>query len=82
MHFKQMEIKVQNWEPQITPERQTRSHARAQAVLAPTPRVPLDSTPEVPQLRAQLDRGNPIYKEQTYPGRREEDQEDKAHFQE
>ncbi|MBW0539946.1 hypothetical protein O181_079661 [Austropuccinia psidii MF-1] len=39
------------------PAIQTRSQARAQAVLTPTPRVPLDSTPEVPQLRAQLDRG-------------------------
>ncbi|MBW0575992.1 hypothetical protein O181_115707 [Austropuccinia psidii MF-1] len=39
------------------PERQTRSQARTQAVLTLTPRVPLDSTPAVPQLRAQLDRG-------------------------
>ncbi|MBW0487274.1 hypothetical protein O181_026989 [Austropuccinia psidii MF-1] len=39
------------------PARQTRSQARAQAVLTPTPRAPLDGTPEVPQLRAQLDRG-------------------------
>ncbi|MBW0559868.1 hypothetical protein O181_099583 [Austropuccinia psidii MF-1] len=39
------------------PARQTRSHTRAQAVLTPTPRAPLDSTPEVPQLRAQLDQG-------------------------
>ncbi|MBW0553506.1 hypothetical protein O181_093221 [Austropuccinia psidii MF-1] len=38
------------------PERQTRSQARTQAVLTPTPRVPLDGIPEVPQLRAQLDR--------------------------
>ncbi|MBW0517826.1 hypothetical protein O181_057541 [Austropuccinia psidii MF-1] len=35
------------------PERQTRS----QAVLTPTPRAPLDGTPEVPQLRTQLERG-------------------------
>ncbi|MBW0464593.1 hypothetical protein O181_004308 [Austropuccinia psidii MF-1] len=34
------------------PARQTRSQARA-----PTPRAPLDGTPAVPQLRAQLDRG-------------------------
>ncbi|MBW0470446.1 hypothetical protein O181_010161 [Austropuccinia psidii MF-1] len=34
------------------PARQTRS----QAVLAQTPRVPLDGTSEVPQLRAHLDR--------------------------
>ncbi|MBW0478549.1 hypothetical protein O181_018264 [Austropuccinia psidii MF-1] len=37
--------------------RKTRSHARTQAVLTPTPRAPLDCTPAVPQLRAQLDRG-------------------------
>ncbi|MBW0481039.1 hypothetical protein O181_020754 [Austropuccinia psidii MF-1] len=30
---------------------------KAQYVLTPTPRAPLDSTPAVPQLRAQLDRG-------------------------
>ncbi|MBW0472494.1 hypothetical protein O181_012209 [Austropuccinia psidii MF-1] len=36
---------------------QTRSQARAQAFLTPTPRIPLDGTPTVPQLRAQLDRG-------------------------
>ncbi|MBW0563328.1 hypothetical protein O181_103043 [Austropuccinia psidii MF-1] len=39
------------------PARQTRSQARAQAALNLTPRVPLDGTPEVPQLRAHLDRG-------------------------
>ncbi|MBW0554316.1 hypothetical protein O181_094031 [Austropuccinia psidii MF-1] len=39
------------------PVRQTRSQARAQAVLTPTPRAPLDGTPAVPQLRAQLDSG-------------------------
>ncbi|MBW0466766.1 hypothetical protein O181_006481 [Austropuccinia psidii MF-1] len=38
------------------PERQKRSQARAQAFLTPTPRVPLDSTPEVPQLRAPFGR--------------------------
>ncbi|MBW0570902.1 hypothetical protein O181_110617 [Austropuccinia psidii MF-1] len=30
---------------------------RTQDVLTPTPRVPLDGTPAVPQLRAHLDRG-------------------------
>ncbi|MBW0515085.1 hypothetical protein O181_054800 [Austropuccinia psidii MF-1] len=40
-----------------SPSRQTRSQARAQAVLTPTPRAPLDCTPEVPQLRAQLEKG-------------------------
>ncbi|MBW0478313.1 hypothetical protein O181_018028 [Austropuccinia psidii MF-1] len=39
------------------PARQTRSQPRAQAVLTPTPQAPLDGTPAVPQLRAQLDRG-------------------------
>ncbi|MBW0530764.1 hypothetical protein O181_070479 [Austropuccinia psidii MF-1] len=38
--------------------RQTRSQARAQAFLTPTPRAPLDGTSAVPQLRAQLDRGH------------------------
>ncbi|MBW0485331.1 hypothetical protein O181_025046 [Austropuccinia psidii MF-1] len=36
---------------------QTRSQARPQAILTPTPRAPLDGTAAVPQLRAQLDRG-------------------------
>ncbi|MBW0519042.1 hypothetical protein O181_058757 [Austropuccinia psidii MF-1] len=39
------------------PEIHTISQARTQAVLTPTSRAPLDSTPAVPQLRAQLDRG-------------------------
>ncbi|MBW0508639.1 hypothetical protein O181_048354 [Austropuccinia psidii MF-1] len=39
------------------PARQIRSHIRTQAVLTPTPSAPLDGTPAVPQLRAQLDRG-------------------------
>ncbi|MBW0496348.1 hypothetical protein O181_036063 [Austropuccinia psidii MF-1] len=47
------------------PERQTRS----QAVLTPTPRAPLEGTPAVPQLRAQLDRG-PIM-EEAAPSRKE-----------
>ncbi|MBW0482192.1 hypothetical protein O181_021907 [Austropuccinia psidii MF-1] len=37
--------------------RQTRSQARTQAVLTPNTRAPLDGTPAVPQLRANLDRG-------------------------
>ncbi|MBW0568758.1 hypothetical protein O181_108473 [Austropuccinia psidii MF-1] len=52
-----------------SPARQTRSQARTQAVLTPTPRAPLDSTPAVPQLRAQLDRG-PIM-EGAEPSRKE-----------
>ncbi|MBW0507594.1 hypothetical protein O181_047309 [Austropuccinia psidii MF-1] len=43
------------------PARQTRSQARTQAVLTPTPRAPFDGTPAVSQLRAKLDRG-PILK--------------------
>ncbi|MBW0537467.1 hypothetical protein O181_077182 [Austropuccinia psidii MF-1] len=39
------------------PPRKTRSQAKAQAALTPTPRVPLDGTPAVPQLRAQFNRG-------------------------
>ncbi|MBW0486198.1 hypothetical protein O181_025913 [Austropuccinia psidii MF-1] len=39
------------------PERHTISHTRAQSDLTPTPRAPLDGTPEIPQLRAHLDRG-------------------------
>ncbi|MBW0472044.1 hypothetical protein O181_011759 [Austropuccinia psidii MF-1] len=39
------------------PARQTRSQARAQPVITPTPTALLDGTPEVSQLRAHLDRG-------------------------
>ncbi|MBW0510685.1 hypothetical protein O181_050400 [Austropuccinia psidii MF-1] len=39
------------------PTRQTISQARTQAVHTPTPRAPVDSTPEVPQLRANSERG-------------------------
>ncbi|MBW0495142.1 hypothetical protein O181_034857 [Austropuccinia psidii MF-1] len=39
------------------PARQTRSKARAHAVLTPTQRAPLDGTPAVAQLGAKLDRG-------------------------
>ncbi|MBW0576558.1 hypothetical protein O181_116273 [Austropuccinia psidii MF-1] len=41
----------------LPPARQTRSKARTQAVHTSIPRVPLDGNPEVPQLRAHLDRG-------------------------
>ncbi|MBW0506210.1 hypothetical protein O181_045925 [Austropuccinia psidii MF-1] len=51
------------------PARQTRSQARAQAVLTPTPRVPLDGTPAVSQLRARLDRGPTL--EGAAPSRKE-----------
>ncbi|MBW0470145.1 hypothetical protein O181_009860 [Austropuccinia psidii MF-1] len=51
------------------PARQRRSQGSAQAVLTPTPRASLDSTQEVPQLRAQLDRG-PIL-EGAEPSRKE-----------
>ncbi|MBW0574718.1 hypothetical protein O181_114433 [Austropuccinia psidii MF-1] len=39
------------------PERQTKSQARAKDVITLTPRVPLDGIPDVPELRAHLDRG-------------------------
>ncbi|MBW0568205.1 hypothetical protein O181_107920 [Austropuccinia psidii MF-1] len=39
------------------PARKTRTQARTQAVLTPTPRAPLDGTPAVSQLRAKLERG-------------------------
>ncbi|MBW0589296.1 hypothetical protein O181_129011 [Austropuccinia psidii MF-1] len=51
------------------PARQTRSQARTQAVLTPTPRAPLDGTPAVPQLRAKLDRGPTL--EGAAPSRKE-----------
>ncbi|MBW0499013.1 hypothetical protein O181_038728 [Austropuccinia psidii MF-1] len=51
------------------PAKQTRSQARTQAVLTPTPRAPLDGTPAVSQLRAKLDRG-PIL-EGAAPSRKE-----------
>ncbi|MBW0542036.1 hypothetical protein O181_081751 [Austropuccinia psidii MF-1] len=46
------------------PERQTKSQARAKAVITLTPRVPLDGTPDVPQLRAHLDRGQVMEREE------------------
>ncbi|MBW0495482.1 hypothetical protein O181_035197 [Austropuccinia psidii MF-1] len=45
---------------QSPPARQTRSQARAQAVLTPTPRVPLERTPAVPQLRTPFGRSSTI----------------------
>ncbi|MBW0594015.1 hypothetical protein O181_133730 [Austropuccinia psidii MF-1] len=51
------------------PARKTISQARAQAVLTPTPRAPLEGIPEVPQLRAQLDRGT--HMEGEAPSRKE-----------
>ncbi|MBW0588981.1 hypothetical protein O181_128696 [Austropuccinia psidii MF-1] len=51
------------------PARQTRSQARTQAVLTPTPRAPLDGTPAVSQLRAKLHKG-PIL-EGSAPSRKE-----------
>ncbi|MBW0484729.1 hypothetical protein O181_024444 [Austropuccinia psidii MF-1] len=53
----------------LPPVRQTRSQARAQVVLTPTPRAPLDGTPVVPELRAQLDRGPTL--ERAAPSRKE-----------
>ncbi|MBW0587919.1 hypothetical protein O181_127634 [Austropuccinia psidii MF-1] len=51
------------------PARQTRSQARTQAVLTPTPRAPLDGTPAVSQPRAKLDRGPTL--EGAAPSRKE-----------
>ncbi|MBW0563741.1 hypothetical protein O181_103456 [Austropuccinia psidii MF-1] len=51
------------------PARQTRSQERAQAVITPTPRVPLDGTPAVPPLKAKSDRGS--IKEGAEPSRKE-----------
>ncbi|MBW0504985.1 hypothetical protein O181_044700, partial [Austropuccinia psidii MF-1] len=56
----------------LSPERQTRT----QAVLTKIPRAPLDGTPSVPQLRAQLDRGTvwkTIFKVPGEDGEEEED---------
>ncbi|MBW0492014.1 hypothetical protein O181_031729 [Austropuccinia psidii MF-1] len=65
------------------PARQTRSQARAQAVLTPTQRAPLDGTPAVPQLRAQLD-GGPRLSRATFkgPGEDGEEEEEKSVEQE
>ncbi|MBW0578637.1 hypothetical protein O181_118352 [Austropuccinia psidii MF-1] len=52
--------------------RQTRSQARTQAVLTPTPRAPLDGTPAGPQLRAKLDR-EPILEGPGEDGEEEEE---------
>ncbi|MBW0553739.1 hypothetical protein O181_093454 [Austropuccinia psidii MF-1] len=54
------------------PARQTISQARTQAVLTPTPRAPLDGTPEVPQLRAQLERATSL----KVPGEDDEEEEE------
>ncbi|MBW0488727.1 hypothetical protein O181_028442 [Austropuccinia psidii MF-1] len=51
------------------PAKQTSSQARTQAVLTPTPRAPLDGTPEAPQLRAHLDREQNM--EEEAPSRKE-----------
>ncbi|MBW0557988.1 hypothetical protein O181_097703 [Austropuccinia psidii MF-1] len=51
------------------PARQTRSQARTQIVLTPTPRAPLDGTLAVPQLRAHLYRGPNV--EGAAPSRKE-----------
>ncbi|MBW0572996.1 hypothetical protein O181_112711 [Austropuccinia psidii MF-1] len=56
------------------PARQTRSQARALAVLTPTPRAPLDSTPAVSQLRAQTNR--------KVPGEDEEEEEEENSVEE
>ncbi|MBW0553731.1 hypothetical protein O181_093446 [Austropuccinia psidii MF-1] len=64
------------------PARQTRSQARTQAVLNPTPRAPLDGTPAVPQLRAHLDRGPNVEGEAltTLKGPGEDGEEEEENF--
>ncbi|MBW0581387.1 hypothetical protein O181_121102, partial [Austropuccinia psidii MF-1] len=51
------------------PARQTKSQARTQVLLTPTPRPPLDGTPAVSPLRAKLDRGSIL--EGAAPSRKE-----------
>ncbi|MBW0588338.1 hypothetical protein O181_128053 [Austropuccinia psidii MF-1] len=51
------------------PARQTRSQARSQAGLTPTPRASLDATPAVSKLRAKLERAAPSRKEGRGPRR-------------
>ncbi|MBW0477239.1 hypothetical protein O181_016954 [Austropuccinia psidii MF-1] len=60
---------VQHSHPAI----QTRSKARDKDVLTPTPIAPLDGTPAVPQLRAQLDRGSHL---STFKGPGEDGEEE------
>ncbi|MBW0464524.1 hypothetical protein O181_004239 [Austropuccinia psidii MF-1] len=63
------------------PARKTISQARTKALLTSTPRAPVDGTPAVPQLRAQLDRR--LIMEVEAPSRKEgRGQEDQIHFQE
>ncbi|MBW0490810.1 hypothetical protein O181_030525 [Austropuccinia psidii MF-1] len=52
--------------------RQTRSQARTQAFLTSTPRVPLDGTPAVPQLRA------PFGRKEEGPGEDGEEEEENS----
>ncbi|MBW0525013.1 hypothetical protein O181_064728 [Austropuccinia psidii MF-1] len=59
------------------PAVQTRYKARAKAVLTPTPIAPLDGTPAVPKLRAQLDRG-PHLSTFKGPGEDGEEQEENS----
>ncbi|MBW0546235.1 hypothetical protein O181_085950 [Austropuccinia psidii MF-1] len=51
------------------PAKQTGSEPRPQGVLTPTPKSPLEGTPEVAQLRAQSDRGHIL--EGAKPSRKE-----------
>ncbi|MBW0592066.1 hypothetical protein O181_131781 [Austropuccinia psidii MF-1] len=60
------------------PARQTRSQARTQASLTPTERAPLDGTPAVPQLQAQLDGGPPFSRNFEGPGEDGEEEEENS----
>ncbi|MBW0472027.1 hypothetical protein O181_011742 [Austropuccinia psidii MF-1] len=62
------------------PAKQTRSQARAQAVLTPTPRVPLDGTSAVPQMRAHSYRGPNV--KRAAPSRKEGVQDNQFPFKE
>ncbi|MBW0526594.1 hypothetical protein O181_066309 [Austropuccinia psidii MF-1] len=67
------------------PARQTISHAKAQAVLTPTPRAPLESTPAVPQLRAHCVRRSTIQegrKRTTFKGPGEDGKEEEENSME
>ncbi|MBW0497502.1 hypothetical protein O181_037217 [Austropuccinia psidii MF-1] len=63
-----------------SPERRTRSQARDQAFLTPTPRVSLDGTPAVPQLRAPFGRSRTI--QTTYKGSGEDGEEEENSVEE
>ncbi|MBW0532923.1 hypothetical protein O181_072638 [Austropuccinia psidii MF-1] len=60
------------------PARQTRSQARTQSVLTPTPRAPLDGSPAVPQLRAELAKGPILEGRKSGPGEDGDEEEENS----